>query len=197
MALPTFFGGRLQGQLLRGASAYRLGQAIGDRLFADNNSDVSEDPVAPVPDGFSSDSVTNSPTDYDFGEYLEGIFSSNGAENEVNRNYNSAEAKANREFQSAEALAQREWYEEMSNSAYRRAMTDMKAAGLNPILAYQQGGAAVSGTGVPSGSASSYQSGGGDSLSDIMNGLANLISAFSSASAAKSKLAASVLTSLL
>jgi len=37
----------------------------------------------------------------------------------------------------------REWMERMSNSAYQRAMVDMGKAGLNPMLAYTQGGASV------------------------------------------------------
>ncbi|AZL82888.1 DNA pilot protein [Apis mellifera associated microvirus 28] len=43
----------------------------------------------------------------------------------------------------------RQWMENMSNSAYQRAMTDMKKAGLNPMLAYQQGGASVPNTAAP------------------------------------------------
>lgn len=70
---------------------------------------------------------------------------------EATNQANEDRARESMAFSANQAQKQMDFQERMSSTTYQRGMADMKTAGLNPILAYKQGGASspsgASGTG--------------------------------------------------
>lgn len=112
------------------------------------------------PDGSSNISNLISDGENSLSDLFGGVLSYLGAGNpELTRMWNTAEAQK-----------ERDWQTQMSNTAYQRSVVDMKAAGINPIMAYSQGGASASSGAVASATPNSALN-----LGSLLEGVGNIL----------------------
>lgn len=100
-------------------------------------------------------------------DWLESLLTTEVEQLDKNMKYNAEQARITREYNAEEAKKLRDWQERLSNTSYQRAIADMMKAGLNPILAFQQGGATVPSGSSASANNASMSTSGGTSIGEL------------------------------
>lgn len=111
-----------------------------NKAFKDNSMDSDSIDIDYLKDNFKpkdNDNINpeiDTPVEINQGllDYYDSVLDRQDARVQAQNAFNSAEAQKNRDFQA-----------HMSNTAYQRAVVDMKAAGINPMMAYSQGGSST------------------------------------------------------
>lgn len=100
----------------------------------------------------------------------------NAEQAQINREFARQERGYAQEFNAAQADINRQFQEDLVNTSYQRAVNDLEQAGLNPMLAYQQGGAASA-----PGNMATSSPGHGSAASGVMTRVENENAGFASA----------------
>ena len=99
------------------------------------------------------------------------------------QNFNAEQAEINRVFNAQQAQIERDWQTQMSNTARQRAVSDLKAAGINPVLAAGASADAGAGAAASGGQATSpgASTGAGSPAANPVSMIQALVSTINSA----------------